>query len=86
MIQHRLAHGQAVLAQPGFADELCGVGEHRHRSVVGCHAAEFTTRHQHSARAQLRGEEGGEDAKPIGLIFIAMSRRGEGFESPNHRR
>jgi hypothetical protein len=60
MIQHRLAHGQAVLAQlPGFADELGGVGEHRHRdrSVVARHAAEFTTRHQHSTERFGRIDE-----------------------------
>jgi hypothetical protein len=66
IIQHRLAHGDAVLTQlPSFAYQPGGLGQgpHRNWSVVGCHAAKFTARYQRGARAQVRRAEGGEHTR-----------------------
>ena len=62
IIQHRLAHADAVLTQlSSFADQAGGVGQgpHGNGSVVGRHAAKLGTSDQHGTRAQVRCAEGG---------------------------
>ena len=61
IIQHRLAHRDAVLSElSSLADQPGCMGQrpHRNRSVVGCHAAELVASDQRGARAQVRGAEG----------------------------
>ena len=62
IIQHRLAHADAVLTQlSSFADQAgcVGQGPHRNWSVVGRHTAKLGTSDQHGTRAQVRCAEGG---------------------------
>ena len=69
IIQHRLAHADAVLTQlSSFADQpgCVGQGPHRNWSVVGRHAAKLGTSDQHGARAQVRSAQGGEYTRRSG--------------------
>ena len=69
IIEHRLAHGDAVLTQlSSFADQPGGMGQgpHRDGSVVGCHAAKFAASYEDGAGAQVRGAEGGKHTRRSG--------------------
>jgi hypothetical protein len=62
IIQHRLAHGDAVLTQlPSFAHQPGGMGQgpHRNWSIVGRHAAKFSACYEHGARTEVRSTDGG---------------------------
>ncbi len=69
IIQHRLAHADAVLTQlSSFADQAgcMGQGPHRNWSVVGCHTAKLGTSHQRGTRAQVRSAQGGQYTRGSG--------------------
>jgi len=66
IIQHRLAHGDAVLTQlSGVADQPGGLGQspHRNWAVVGSHAAKCAASCQHGARTQVGSTQGGEHTR-----------------------
>src|SRR5882672_11381882 len=66
IIQHWLAHGDAVLTQlPGVADQPGSVGQspHRNWAVIGSHAAKCATSYQDGTRTQVGSTEGGEHTR-----------------------
>ena len=64
VIEHRLAHRNAVLSElPRLADQPRRVSQrsHGHRSVIGRHAAELVARDQRRASPQVRGAQRRDD-------------------------
>ena len=60
IVQHRLAHGDAVLTELArFSDQPGGMGQcpHRDRPVIGRHAAEFVAGYERCLGAQVCGTE-----------------------------
>ena len=69
IVQHRLAHGDAVLTElASFSDQPGGMGQcpHRNRSVIGRHAAELVAGNERCLGAQVCGAERGEHTRRSG--------------------